>query len=96
MSIYKEKLNEICSTIERMQGTTGAKALRAVVMDLEGNGPIGEILHALDKEHFDMVINLLIEFRETGRREPFNAIHASARRRLNKNVEGVPLTSDCK
>jgi hypothetical protein len=48
-------------------------------MDLEGNGPVGEMLHSLDRSNFDMVIDLLIEFRDSGRHERFNTLHRKAR-----------------
>lgn len=84
MSVYEEKLNNICSAIEKMSGTAGERALKKIIMDLEGDGPIGELLHSLDENNFKSVIDLLIEFRTSGRREAFNSIHSKARQRINK------------
>lgn len=81
MSTYESKLNNICDKIKSMSGTAGARALRAIVMDLEGDGPIGEMLHSLDAKNFEMAI-VLQEFKRTGRYEHFNTIHAQARERL--------------
>lgn len=83
MSLYQDKLNAICADIESMPGTSGARALRSIVMDLEGNGPVGELLHSLDQKLFEKAIDLFLEFKRTGRRESYNAIHAAARVRLS-------------
>lgn len=82
MSIYEEKLNKVCDKIKSLSGTAGARGLTAVVMDLEGDGSVGEMLHALDMENFLMAIDLLQEFRRTGRFESFNAIHRNAHERI--------------
>lgn len=82
MSAYETKLNDICNAIKSMPGTGGERALRAIIMDLEGNGPVGELLHTLDQSYFKMVIDLFLEFRNTGRYEAFNSIHSSARDRV--------------
>ncbi len=86
MSEYEFKVERLCKLYEGLRGTAGGRALRAVVMDLEGNGPIGEMLHSLDRNNFDLVIDTLIEFRDTGRYESFNAIHSAARQRINKKA----------
>ncbi|MDN7880047.1 hypothetical protein [Burkholderia aenigmatica] len=83
MSKYSDKLNAICDDAEALSGTGGARALRKIVMDLEGDGPIGELLHTLDQDRFNAVIDLLVEFKRSGRLEGFNALHASARARLS-------------
>ena len=82
MSEYTRKLDALVDWVRANPGTGGARAIRKVVMDLEGEGPIGELLFTLDQELFDQVIDLLVEFRNTGRSEPFNAIHVQARERL--------------
>ncbi len=82
MSAYESKLNNILDAIKSMPGTGGERALQAIVMDLEGNGPVGELLHTLDQNYFMMVIDLFQEFRSTGRYEAFNSIHCSARDRV--------------
>lgn len=84
MSIYEDKLDNICAVIEKVSGTAGERALKKIIMDLEGDGPIGELLHSLDENNFKSVIDLLIEFRVSGRREAFNSIHFKARERINK------------
>lgn len=94
MSIYQEKLNAICADIESMPGTGGARALRSIVMDLNSNGPVGELLHSLDQERFEKVIDLFIEFKRTGRRESFNAIHAAARARVADNQDDMKIHAD--
>lgn len=82
MSEYTRKLEALVDWVRANPGTSGARAIRKIVMDLEGEGPIGELLHSVDQELFDRVIDLLVEFRNTGRSEPFNAIHSQARERL--------------
>ena len=82
MSEYTRKLDALVDWARANPGTGGARAIRKVVMDLEGEGPIGELLFSVDQELFDRVIDLLVEFRATGRSESFNAIHSQARERL--------------
>ena len=86
MSTYSDKLNAICDDAERLTGTGGGRALRKIVMDLGGDGPIGELLHTLDQDRFNAVIALLVEFKQTGRLEGFNALHANARARLSGEI----------
>ena len=76
---YQQKLNKVVSVAKEMPGTAGARALKKIIMDLEGNGPIGELMFSLDDEHFNMVINLLQEFRRTGKNMAFNTLHSTAR-----------------
>lgn len=85
MSVYTEKLDALCGLAEKMPGTAGARTIRKVAADLEGDGPIGDLLHSVDSDVFAQVIELLIEFRKTGCKEAFNSIHASARERLGIN-----------
>ncbi len=94
MSEYENKLNKVCQTILKQSGTAGARGLRAVVMDLEGNGPVGEMLHSLDRSNFDMVIDLLIEFRNSGRHESFNTLHRKARERIAPQPTSSQLNSE--
>lgn len=82
MSEYTRKLNALVDWVRANPGTGGARAIRKIVMDLEGEGPIGELLFTLDDQLFEQVIDVLVEFRDTGRSEPFNAIHSQARERL--------------
>lgn len=77
--MYAEKLSNVVNTAKRLSGTAGGRALRKIINDLEGNGPIGELLFSLDKERFDMVIDLLQEFRRSGRYVAFNSLHSTAR-----------------
>lgn len=83
MSAYSDKLKEICAWINANPGTGGARGLTKIVNDLEGDGPIAELLHTLDRDLFTEVIELLVEFRNTGRREGYNRLHAEARRSIN-------------
>lgn len=82
MSTYTDKLDELCNWALSNPGTAGARAIRKVITDLEGDGPVGEIMHSVDSELFTKIIGLLVEFRRTGCREPFNSIHHKARKRL--------------
>jgi hypothetical protein len=84
MTLYEQKLDMVCKKILQLSGTAGGRALKSVVMDLEGSGPIGEMLHSLDRNNFDMVIDLLVEFRNTGRQELFNTLHRKARERITQ------------
>jgi hypothetical protein len=45
-------------------------------------------LHTLDQERFNRVIDLLVEFRRSGRLEGFNALHDAARQRISPKEEG--------
>jgi hypothetical protein len=71
MTVHENNLRVVFETIESMAGTGVARALRAIVIDLEGNGLVGEMLYTLDDAHFDMMIERLNEFRRTGRYESF-------------------------
>lgn len=82
MSDYTDKLDELCKWANENPGTAGARTIRKVVRDLEGDGPIGDTLHSVDANLFNKIIDLLIEFRQSGRLEAFNSIHANARARL--------------
>lgn len=82
MSAYTDKLDDLCKFAQENPGTAGARAIRKVVADLEGDGPIGDTLHSVDNELFTKIIGVLIEFRKSGCREGFNSIHADARERL--------------
>jgi redox-regulated HSP33 family molecular chaperone len=82
MSIYEDKLARVCADAESLTGTGGGRALRKIIMDLEGDGPVGEMLHTLDEDRFLRVIDLLMEFRRTGRHEGYNAMHSAARQRI--------------
>lgn len=82
MSAYTDKLDELCELAEQMPGTAGSRTIRKVIADLEGDGPVGDLLHSVDSELFIKIINTLVEFRKTGRSESFNSIHRNARERL--------------
>lgn len=83
MSKYGEKLAKVCADAVSLTGTGGGRALRKIIMDLEGDGPIGELMFTLDQGRFNRVIDLLVEFRHSGRLEGFNAMHAAARARVS-------------
>lgn len=76
---YATKLERLVEAAKRMPGTSGARGLKKIITDLEGKGPVGELMFALDQEHFDMVIDLLCEFRRSGRYLAFNSLHSTAR-----------------
>jgi hypothetical protein len=82
MGPYERKLNELVAVTNSLQGTGGSRALKAIIKDLNGHGPISELLYTLDRENFDRVIDLLVEFRDRGRNEPFNELHEQAIKRL--------------
>ncbi|MFZ2300772.1 MAG: hypothetical protein WAW10_02760 [Gallionella sp.] len=81
---YATKLEKVINTAKQMPGTGGARALKKIITDLEGEGPIGELMFGLDKHHFDMVIDLLQEFRRTGKYMAFNSLHSTARDAVKK------------
>ncbi|MBK4737862.1 hypothetical protein [Noviherbaspirillum pedocola] len=82
MGPYERKLNELVAVTNSLQGTGGSRALKAIIKDLNGHGPISELLYTLDRENFDRVIDLLVEFRNRGREEAFNDLHEEAVKRL--------------
>jgi hypothetical protein len=82
MGPYERKLNELVAITNSLEGTDGSRALRAIIKDLSGHGPISELLYTLDRQNFDKVIELLVEFRDRGRSEPFNDLHEQAVQRL--------------
>ena len=82
MSPYERKLNELVTITNSLEGTSGSRALRAIIRDLSGHGLISELLYTLDRQNFDKVIDLLVEFRDTGRNDPFNELHEQAAQRL--------------
>lgn len=83
MTTYGEQLNALCKWAEAHPGCGGARAIEKIVMDLEGTGPVGELLHTLDMKLFRQVLDLFAEFKRTGRNEAFNTIHRSARQRFS-------------
>lgn len=76
---YDVQLAEIVAIAQSMPGTGGHRALTKIVRDLEGDGPISEMLFTLDRALFQRVINLLCEFKKTGSCMSFNALHAQAK-----------------
>lgn len=84
MTNYQTLINQVLDVIDKGPDTSGGRTLRALVNDLEGPGAIGGIMHKLDSTNFELVINLLQEFRRSGRFEGFNSIHAQARNRISK------------
>jgi hypothetical protein len=93
MSEYERKLAELIEWARLNPGTAGARTIRKIVFDLEGEGPVGAILHSIDSALFGKVIEVLVEFRKTGKNESFNSIHRAARERFMKSkraqVEGT-------
>jgi len=82
MGPYERKLNELVAITNSLDGAGGSRALKTIIKDLSGHGPISELLYTLDRQDFDRVIALLVEFRERGRHEPFNELHEQALKRL--------------
>ncbi|EIM98718.1 hypothetical protein WQE_22683 [Paraburkholderia hospita] len=87
MSKYSEKLDTVVKDAVALYGTGGGRALHKIIMDLEGQGPIGEPMFTLDQDRFNRVIDLLVEFRQSGKHEGFNALHAAARERISPEQE---------
>lgn len=81
---YAQKLEKVVNAARQMPGTGGARALKQIITDLEGKGPIGELMFSLDQHYFDMVIDLLQEFRRTGKYMAFNSLHSTARGAVKK------------
>ncbi len=82
MGPYERQLNELVAITNSLEGTGGSRALKTIITDLSGHGPISELLYTLDRQNFDRVIALLVEFRDTGRNTPFNDLHEQAIQRL--------------
>lgn len=82
MSKYTDKLDALCDWALAHPGCGGTRAIEKIVKDLEGDGPVGELLHTLDATLFAQVLDLFVEFKKTGRHEGFNSIHRAARQRL--------------
>ncbi|WP_194724049.1 hypothetical protein [Noviherbaspirillum malthae] len=76
---YSELLVEASSAAQSIPVTGGYRALRKIIFDLEGDGPIEELLHALDTSRYLQGMELLRRFRMIGTSEPFNSPHANAR-----------------
>lgn len=89
MTTYINKLDALCAWAEAHPGCGGTRAIRKIVMDLEGEGPIGELLHTLDAKLFSQVLDLFVEFRRSGRNQSFNSIHRAARQRLNPQDRSI-------
>jgi len=81
---YVTKLEKVVNAARQIPGTSGSRALKKIITDLEGKGPIGDLMFSLDQHHFDMVIDLLQEFRRTGKCMAFNSLHSTARDAVKK------------
>lgn len=81
---YAQKLEKVVSAARQIPGTSGARALKKIITDLEGKGPVGELMFSLDQHYFDMVVDLLQEFRRTGKYMAFNSLHSTARDGVKK------------
>jgi len=86
MQLYREKLNALCNWTLEHPDTPDAAVIRQVVADLDGDGPIGGMLHTLDHDLFTKVISMLIGFRRSAFTGPYQEVHAAAREAL-----GVPI-----
>jgi hypothetical protein len=72
MGPYEKKLNEVVAITNSLEGTSGSRAPKAIIKDLSGHGQISELLYTLDRQNFDKVIELLVEFRDRGRAKCLN------------------------
>lgn len=79
---YAQRLDALVKKANSMQGTSGQRALKKIIEDLEGDGPISELLHTLDPLLAQEVMGLLQEFFKTGSGMAFNTLHEEARERL--------------
>ena len=75
MNLYQQKLEALTEIAKAHPGTGGQRALISILGDLDGHGPIGELLHTLDRHNFARVIDLFVEFKKTGRSVNFNDLH---------------------
>ena len=82
MCKYSQLLFDLCDWAAANPGTSATRPIWKVIMDLEGDGPIGGMLFSLDDRRFAQVVELLAEFRRTGRGEAFNSLHHTARQRI--------------
>jgi hypothetical protein len=82
MGPYERKLSELVAITNSLEGAGSSRALKTIIKDLSGHGPISELLYTLDRQNFDRVIALLVEFRNRGKDEPFNDLHEQALERL--------------
>lgn len=78
-SPYEMKLNTVIKQYQLIRGTSGGDTLEKILLDLEGNGPIGGLLFTLDNHGFQLVIDMLVEFTKSGRSTAFNSLHEKAR-----------------
>lgn len=81
---YAQKLEKVVNAARQIPGTSGARALKKIITDLEGKGPVDELMFSLDQHYFDMVVDLLQEFRRTGKYMAFNSLHSTARDGVKK------------
>lgn len=81
MTQYQNKLNALCDFASEHPNSSGSRAIRGVIDGLE-SGPISDLLFETDGTRFNDLIDLLVEFRNTGRSLNFNSIHRAARERL--------------
>lgn len=78
---YSQKLRAIVDQINRHKHSKSSEVLREVINGLE-KGVVSGLLFTLDDENFKKVIDLLCEFRTTGRDYNFNTLHAQARQQI--------------
>lgn len=82
MQRYAEKLNALCEWALEHPDAPGAAVIRQVVADLDGDGPIGGLLHTVDHDLFTKIISVLIGFRRSAYSGPYREVHAAARETL--------------
>ena len=86
MQLYKSKLKALCEWVDENPDSEQAEVIRKVIADLDGDGPIGGMLHKLDHDLFTKVTSTLIDFRRQAFMGPYREIHEEARQRVGVEI----------
>lgn len=85
---YEEILNRVVDVTLETHGSSTSDRLRQMIYELEDTDTtMGALMFGLDTDNFDMILGLLVEFRNTGRYERFNAMHRAARGKISNFEE---------